>query len=341
MLAVTDLSGSGCLSTSFYYYFDICSSSVVLTPPGGALAAGTVGVPYSAALSASGGSNGYYWQDQGGVPGISLSASGLTTNAAGNTLAGTPTAAGTFTATLKLSDWPNWTSSNPVASQCPTTTYQFTITVAGVDSGAPDASMEDAPAEAPACMLLGSSCATDGQCCGGLACGLLEMSCCVPAQGHCQQSSDCCTTLSGGQDNVCNGGICEPPEAAADAAPDAVACLPVGGLCGTQGECCSGLQCDPVEMSCCVQAQGRARAAATAAPSRRLRRAWRAPTRSVSRPPSAWRSASRAAATRIAASRISVAPPRRARARRRACAASRLPTTRRRLGPRSGSSGSR
>jgi hypothetical protein len=269
MLAVTDWTSPGqCLSTNFYYYFDICSNSVALNPSGGTLASGTVGVPYSVLLAGSGGSNGYYWQDLGGVPGIALAASGLATNASGNSLVGTPTTAGTFTATIELSDWPNWTSTNPVASQCTPVTHTFSITIAGPDAGTQDASMDDAGPEASpveagadastmeagaeastmeagpdaACMQVGGSCGTEDECCGGLECGLIEMSCCVPANGRCQQPSDCCA-VSGGQAGLtCNMGICEQ----VDAPPGnpVAGCGSLGDSCMESTSCCGGLLCN-------------------------------------------------------------------------------------------------
>jgi hypothetical protein len=249
MLAVTDWTSPGqCLPTNFYYYFDVCSSAVMLSPSGGALASGTVGVDYSAALSASGGSNGYYWQDLGGVPGVSLSESGLASNAAGNSLAGTPTTAGTFTATLKLSDWPNWTSSNPVASQCPPATYTFSITVVGPDSGEVDSSKMDAAPDA--CLELGGSCTGD-ECCTGLECGLIEMSCCVPAAGQCMNSNDCCAVSSGQAGLTCSNGTCQVTEAGP---PEAGPCSGLGAACA-EDPCCSGLSCT-LSGTCCANLGG-------------------------------------------------------------------------------------
>lgn len=86
------------------YYQSTATSTYVLTvnPPltitTAALAAGSVGAPYSQQMTASGGSPGYSWSVLGGsLPaGLSLSINGL--------ISGTPTASGTFPITIQVSD---------------------------------------------------------------------------------------------------------------------------------------------------------------------------------------------------------------------------------------------
>jgi hypothetical protein len=88
----------------------------------------------------------------------------------------------------------------------------------------------------PSCPTLGTSCAN--HCCSGLECR--GGTCCAAAGTGCQRDKDCCT----GQ---CNDGVC--------------ACNQNGGQCdGPEGECCSGLTCQPPDAStstpvCCF-AQG-------------------------------------------------------------------------------------
>jgi hypothetical protein len=235
-----------CLPTSFSYTVDICSAAVTLSPAGGTLPAGTVGVPYSTALGVTGGTNGVYWNDMGSVPGLALFASGLATNAAANTLGGTPTTAGTFTETIAIADWPNWTQTSPVITQCAATTYAFSVTIAGAepDSGAndsgpaePDAG-EDAAPDAGACMQIGGDCSSAEACCGSLECGTVEGRCCIAANQQCTSPSDCCQ-LSGGQVGITcsSNGICET----VDMTPEA-GCSNAGESCAI-GSCCAGLVC--------------------------------------------------------------------------------------------------
>ncbi|MCC6363672.1 MAG: putative Ig domain-containing protein [Bryobacterales bacterium] len=83
----------------------------IATPP---LINGTVGVPYSAALSATGGSGtGYIWALMGGqLP------PGINSNISGGLISGTPVTAGTFTFTIQVTDSTGGTASK-----------QFTITI--------------------------------------------------------------------------------------------------------------------------------------------------------------------------------------------------------------------
>jgi Putative Ig domain len=83
---------------------------------GTALASGVMGTAYSASLSATGGTPGYTWSVvSGSLPG------GLTLAAGTGAISGTPSASGTFSFTVQVSD-----SSNPVQTQ----TAAVSITVA-------------------------------------------------------------------------------------------------------------------------------------------------------------------------------------------------------------------
>ncbi len=71
-------------------------ASSALTVPATATFTGTVGVPFSQSLAATGGTTPYIWQASGLPPGLSISATG--------SLTGTPTAAGTFRFIANVSD---------------------------------------------------------------------------------------------------------------------------------------------------------------------------------------------------------------------------------------------
>jgi hypothetical protein len=94
---VTDAAG---LKGSQSYTLTVTGPALVLTATG-SLPGGTVGVGYSASLplTASGGTRPYTWSVSPATP-----APGLTFSAADQSIAGTPTAAGTFTITVQVRD---------------------------------------------------------------------------------------------------------------------------------------------------------------------------------------------------------------------------------------------
>lgn len=83
-------------SASQVFTLSIAAPAIVIDPP--TLPGATAGVPYSAALTASGGIAPYSFSLVGGVL-----PTGMSFNSAG-TYAGTPTVAGTFTATIRVTD---------------------------------------------------------------------------------------------------------------------------------------------------------------------------------------------------------------------------------------------
>lgn len=88
-------------------------SAPALTLTGGTLAAGTINVPYSATITATGGTGAHTWAATG-LP------AGLGIGAATGTISGTPTAAGTSTITVTVTD---------SASPAKTATATFTLTI--------------------------------------------------------------------------------------------------------------------------------------------------------------------------------------------------------------------
>ena len=107
-LSTISLSGTGLAPSP--------TNSLTLTTAA-SLPGGTVGTAYTTTLQASGGTTPYSWSiSSGALP------AGLTLAAASGTISGTPTAAGTFTFTAKVTD-----STVPTAQ---TGTKSFSITVA-------------------------------------------------------------------------------------------------------------------------------------------------------------------------------------------------------------------
>lgn len=92
------------------------AGAATLTITTSSLPSGSIGIPYSVPLQATGGSNSYVWQVSGGQPppGLTLSQAGL--------LAGTPTTGGAYSFTVRAAD-----------SQTPATFAErpFTLTIAG------------------------------------------------------------------------------------------------------------------------------------------------------------------------------------------------------------------
>src|SRR5208282_4333322 len=107
------------------------------------LATGTVGVAYSAALSASGGTLPYAWSiPSGSLPG------GLALSTASGAITGTPTNAGTFAFTVRVSDAgsPQQVASNALSitiSSAPTSVSLWpSTTVPGTADSGPDSAVE-------------------------------------------------------------------------------------------------------------------------------------------------------------------------------------------------------
>lgn len=100
------------------------AAASTLSPSGSpyVLSSGTVGVAYSATITASGGSGGpswtYTWTVSGLPPGLSSASSG--TNKKTLTISGTPTTAGTYNFTIKIKSPGDWFS----------TTYNYRIIIA-------------------------------------------------------------------------------------------------------------------------------------------------------------------------------------------------------------------
>jgi hypothetical protein len=140
-LAVAVNTGSSVISAALGALSDSTSAVVQMAPltiTTDALAAGTVGIAYSATLAASGGTPQYTWSRTGGtLP------TGVTLNGPTGVISGTPTAAGTFSFTLQVADAssPAQTATKsfsiPVGSAgtCPCSVFGNT-TPALVDSGA-------------------------------------------------------------------------------------------------------------------------------------------------------------------------------------------------------------
>jgi hypothetical protein len=111
------------------------SSPVTITVNGGALAAsgtpsgGTVGVPYSAALTATGGTTPYTWAiASGSLPaGLTLSSTGV--------ISGTPTIAGISTVTARVTDAASTTATIALTITISNATSTITITTSQLPSG--------------------------------------------------------------------------------------------------------------------------------------------------------------------------------------------------------------
>jgi len=111
-LRVADSSSTPQVTTGAY---SLVVATIPISISTNTLSGGTVGSPYSATFSATGGLPPYYWSISGGTlpDGLSLSSSGA--------LSGTPSAAGTFVFSVKVAD----TSSHAL-----TTTTNFTLVIA-------------------------------------------------------------------------------------------------------------------------------------------------------------------------------------------------------------------
>jgi len=97
-----------------------CSATLPLTIPSTTLPGGVVGTAYSATVTASGGTAPYNWSGTTGLP------AGLTINATSGQISGTPTAPGTFTVNLQVTD-----SSNPQQTATSSPNPTIAITPAG------------------------------------------------------------------------------------------------------------------------------------------------------------------------------------------------------------------
>ncbi len=111
-LRVTDSSSTPQVTVGAY---SLVVATIPLSISTNSLSGGTVGSPYSATFAGAGGLPPYYWSISGGTPpgGLTLSSSG--------TLSGTPSAAGTFSFSVKVAD----TSSHAL-----TTSTNFTLVIA-------------------------------------------------------------------------------------------------------------------------------------------------------------------------------------------------------------------
>jgi hypothetical protein len=210
----------------------VCASPMTLTPPDGTtLPAGSVGTPYTQSIQSSLAGTGYWWTVTGLPPGLAM-AQGAS-NFETNPLSGTPTAPGTYSIAVSVSDDPyfNPVDGGPPVPQpgCPAVKATYTLVVAGgveagTEAGGPDA------AEDATCLQAGAACGSSADCCGGLACGGPSKVCCVAGNGHCSTTADCCAqTMAGSSAISCVGGSCE-------------ACGLVGDDCSTSS-CCGGLHC--------------------------------------------------------------------------------------------------
>ena len=110
-VAVTATDANGCTGSANYTLTIVCP---VITLSPATLPDGAIGVPYSQAISASGGNGTYSFAVTGGAPpgGLTLSPAGL--------LSGTPTAGGTFNFTVAVTD----------GVGCPGS-WPYSVTIAG------------------------------------------------------------------------------------------------------------------------------------------------------------------------------------------------------------------
>ncbi|MGB9030293.1 MAG: putative Ig domain-containing protein, partial [Acidobacteriaceae bacterium] len=119
-IKATDSStGTGPYTVTNAYTLTVGAPTLVITPAAGALTAGTIGVVYpTVTFAASGGTAPYTWSlASGAVP------AGMTFNAAAGTLSGTPTAAGAFSFSVKVTD----SSTGTGAPFSKTNAYTLTI----------------------------------------------------------------------------------------------------------------------------------------------------------------------------------------------------------------------
>jgi hypothetical protein len=117
--------GTGDQGQPLYQAYSIAvdpNQPLTIVPPasGSTLFPGTIGQPFAISFALSGGAGPYTWSVASGQlpPGLSLQNDSAGPRDANDELAGTPTTAGTYTFTMRLTDYDGQQ-----------TTHQFTLTI--------------------------------------------------------------------------------------------------------------------------------------------------------------------------------------------------------------------